>query len=60
MATVASEDRLRLDLAAARRASTMVTDPLSTQMLHSYISELERRLYPMDGGFSIRLFGANG
>ncbi len=42
---LASDDRLRTDLAAARRARGMITDPLSLHMLNVYITELEDELY---------------
>ena len=44
MAHVPDEDRLQLDLAAARRARTMITDPLSIRTLGVYIDELEKTL----------------
>lgn len=37
-------ERLCVDLAAARRARHMITDPLLLDTLHDYIAELEQRL----------------
>jgi hypothetical protein len=51
MVGVACDERLRLDLAAARRARGMITDPLSLRMLSAYISELEEELHRGGEGF---------
>ncbi|WP_394647511.1 hypothetical protein [uncultured Sphingomonas sp.] len=45
MTVVERNDRLRIDLAAARRAHTLITDPLSLQTLNDYIIELEEELH---------------
>jgi hypothetical protein len=51
MIRVVRKKRLRMELAAARRASAMITDPLSMQMLIDYIAELEDQLYRGDTNF---------
>jgi len=51
MRGMGGDDRLRLDLATARRARAMITDPLSMRMLSDYISELEEELHRGDAAF---------
>ncbi|MEH3102459.1 MAG: hypothetical protein PGN12_00950 [Sphingomonas phyllosphaerae] len=51
MERVIRNNRLRVELAAARRASTMITDPLSMRVLVDYIAELEEQLYRGDATF---------
>jgi hypothetical protein len=51
MGGVVCDERLRLDLAAARRARAMINDPLSLRMLSAYITELEEELHRGADGF---------
>lgn len=48
MKRVVRNKRLRHDLAAARRAQGMMTDPVSLQTLEDYIAELEAQLYHVE------------
>lgn len=45
------DSRLHRDLDAARRASQMVCDPVSSAELRVYITELEDQLYRIRQGF---------
>ncbi|MBW6527568.1 hypothetical protein KZ813_12020 [Sphingomonas sp. RHCKR7] len=45
----ASHELVRTELARARRAATMVTDPLSAGSLRRYIGELEGELHRRAG-----------
>ena len=58
MPRAAAERRLRLDLAAARRARGMMNDPLSLRTLSDYISELEEQLHRGDGVFLLGVVAA--
>ncbi|MEG8038021.1 hypothetical protein QP166_01170 [Sphingomonas sp. LR60] len=51
MIRMVRKKKLRSELAAAQRASAMITDPLSMQMLIDYIAELEDQLYRGDTNF---------
>ncbi len=53
-------ERLRLDLAAARRARTTITDPMSVRMLGDYISELENELHCRAMGAAVGAQAAAG
>ncbi|MBB6505084.1 hypothetical protein F4693_002071 [Sphingomonas endophytica] len=53
MKRVVRNKRLRHDLAAARRAQGMMSDPASLRTLEDYIAELEEQLYGNDTRFLV-------
>ncbi|GAA4222585.1 hypothetical protein GCM10022253_31380 [Sphingomonas endophytica] len=53
MKRVVRNKRLRHDLAAARRAQGMMSDPASLRTLEDYIAELEEQLYGSDTRFLV-------
>lgn len=51
-----NDSRLHRDLCAARRASHMLCDPVSSARLRAYIAELEDQLHRSKHGYALMPF----